>query len=129
MNIKLPEYIENMRKTIPPFNLKETDTMQQPIAPCHLPRFLNALTAVFLALALCTILFGCSDDATRAQHHLERARQFASEGRYNEAVLEYKNVLQIRPRDYDSYYQIAEIYIKMGRIRPGRRCIRQCHQR
>jgi Tfp pilus assembly protein PilF len=47
-----------------------------------------------IALALAV---ACAAEPSRLEAHLERASGYREEGRYTEAVLEYKNALQIDP--------------------------------
>ena len=71
------------------------------------------MTAAAIALIVLIAVSGCADETTRAENYKASARQFASKGQYRESVLELKNALQINPGDYDAYYELAEIYIKM----------------
>ena len=70
--------------------------------------------------ALCALLiltgFGCdwsSPEAKKAKHR-ERAASYFETGQYNEALIEYKNVAQLDPKDADAYYRLALTYLKLG---------------
>jgi tetratricopeptide (TPR) repeat protein len=64
--------------------------------------------AVGLALAV-----ACADDATRLAGHRERAEAYFGEQKYAEAVIEWKNVLQIDPNDAAAHYGLARAYLAL----------------
>ncbi|HLZ32393.1 MAG TPA: tetratricopeptide repeat protein, partial [Nitrospira sp.] len=70
----------------------------------------------------CTFLtlfcLGCdwsSPEAKKARH-LERATSYFEKGQYQEANIEYRNVLQIDPKDADAHYRMALVYLKLGSL-------------
>jgi tetratricopeptide (TPR) repeat protein len=68
-----------------------------------------------LVLALAAVLVGCSGDpAVRKQEHLDKGNQFAAEEKYREAVVEYRNALQIDPTFGAAHHKAAEAYAKLG---------------
>jgi tetratricopeptide (TPR) repeat protein len=69
-----------------------------------------SLTAVLLALSC-----ACSIDPTDTKlKHMQRGDRYFKEGRYNEAMIEYRNVVQADPRDPDGHYKLALAYLKIG---------------
>lgn len=64
-----------------------------------------------LALACALALAACSDPAERAAEHLQRAEAFFEDERYDEAMLEYRSVLQIDPNRADAHYGLARVYL------------------
>ncbi len=65
---------------------------------------------------LVLLLVGCvqaSPEAKKAKHR-ERGHGYVEKAKYAEAVIEYKNILQIDPKDGDAHYRLALTYIKMG---------------
>jgi tetratricopeptide (TPR) repeat protein len=71
---------------------------------------------VVLALALGV---ACSDDATRLENHRARGEAYFEEEKYPEAVIEFKNVLQIDPNDVVAHFGLARAYLaqRAGRAR------------
>ena len=75
------------------------------------------ISAVVLQLVLVTAV-GCTQESaeTKAIHHRERAIAYFDKGEYREALLEFKNVVQIAPNDPDAHYRMALIYLKLGTV-------------
>jgi tetratricopeptide (TPR) repeat protein len=67
--------------------------------------------AVALALALGLGSAGCESKASRLAGHLERGDKFLTEEKYPEAILEYKNVLQLDPNQGKAHYGLARAYL------------------
>ena len=67
--------------------------------------------------ALVTLLsLGCdraSPEAKKAKH-LERAASYFEKGQYQEAIIEYKNVAQLDPKDAVGHYRLALTHLKLG---------------
>src|SRR5574341_481388 len=75
--------------------------------------FLRKPLGVFLALSL--TLVGCSPSSeSRTAAHRERGLAYLESGQYQEAVLEFKNLIQVNPKDADAHYHLALAYLKMG---------------
>ena len=77
-------------------------------------------TVVTILGCACLMLagMGCdrfSPEAKKASH-LERGKNYFEKGQYQEALIEYKNVSQIDPKDADAHYQLALIYMKLDGI-------------
>ncbi len=67
-----------------------------------------------IALASAILLTGaiaCGDDLERAKVHFDRAEAFRDEGKAAEAVIEYRNALQLHPDDADARYGLARAYL------------------
>jgi len=77
----------------------------------------RALAAtVLVALALSWTGAGCSAwsaDAKKAKHR-ERGLAYFQSQQYQEAVIEYKNVVQLDPKDADAHYHLALSYLRLG---------------
>jgi tetratricopeptide (TPR) repeat protein len=71
--------------------------------------FLGALALA--AGALCVAAAGCGDDASRLAGHLERGDRYLKDAQYAEAILEFKNVLQIDPNQGKAHYGLARAYL------------------
>src|ERR671911_1718555 len=69
------------------------------------------LVAVLLALTVA----GCAKSPSEIKaKHMERGDKYFQEGKYNEALIEYKNVLQVDPEDAAGHYKLALAYSKVG---------------
>jgi tetratricopeptide (TPR) repeat protein len=64
-----------------------------------------------LAGALLLLCSGCTDEATRLAEHLERGNAYLQEQKYAEAVIEFKNVLQLDPNHAAAHYGLAKSYL------------------
>jgi tetratricopeptide (TPR) repeat protein len=70
-----------------------------------------ARTAGALAWLALAAIAGCGDDASRLQAHLERGEKYLEEKQYPEAILEFKNMLQIDPNQAKAHYGLARAYL------------------
>jgi tetratricopeptide (TPR) repeat protein len=70
-----------------------------------------ARAGVVLALVLGV---ACADDATRLESHRARAEVYFEEEKYPEAIIEFKNVLQIDPNDVVAHFGLARAYLAQG---------------
>ena len=71
-------------------------------------------------LALVLAIGGCgqlSPEAKKAKH-LERGQAYFEKGQFQEALIEFKNVVQIDPKDANGHYRLALTYLKIGGL-PG----------
>jgi tetratricopeptide (TPR) repeat protein len=53
------------------------------------------------------------------QEHMTRGQDFAEAERFQEAIIEFKSVLQIDPNVGDAHYGLAHAYLRMNRPREG----------
>src|SRR5262245_54175418 len=83
--------------------------MTNPIFPHAVPA---AILTVAMALASMSCSFGSSEDK-KAKHH-ERGLAYFQQEKYQEALIEFKNVVQLDSKDADSHYRLALIYLKLG---------------
>lgn len=69
--------------------------------------------AAVLALALC--VSGCSKDPeVQKQQHFSRGQDYLTQKKYNEAIIELRNAVQIDPRFGEARYTLAEAYSQIG---------------
>ncbi|MCZ6801044.1 MAG: tetratricopeptide repeat protein [Nitrospirae bacterium] len=71
---------------------------------------------VILTSFMMVLVTGCSQmspEAKKAQHE-ERGLAYFDEGKYQEAKIEYQNVIQIDPKSAQAHYQMALIHMKLG---------------
>ena len=69
---------------------------------------------VFFFCFLFSFGLGCADDAEKKARHQERAKQYIEGEEFKKAVIELKNVIQLDPQDDAAYYELGEIYLKLG---------------
>ena len=74
----------------------------------------------FPVLILCFIIFtqiACGSLEEKREKYFKRGETYLSEEKYDEAVIEFKNVLQIDPEYAEGYYQLALTYLKLQQPR------------
>jgi tetratricopeptide (TPR) repeat protein len=67
------------------------------------------------ALALGVV--ACQDDHSRLAEHLDRGKAYMDEEKPSEAIIEYKNALQIDPNDAAAHYGLAQAYMASQDVR------------
>src|SRR5215467_6311176 len=68
-----------------------------------------------LVTLVCLSCDWSSPEAKKARHR-ERATSYFEKGQYHEALIEYRNVAQIDPKDADAHYQLGLTYLKLGSL-------------
>lgn len=82
------------------------------------PHFSLALLAkLALVAALPLLLTACESDEEKLAGFYSQAEAYAEEEKFQEAVIEYKNVLKINPNHADAHYALAKAYMSLGRAR------------
>ena len=67
-------------------------------------------------LAICSILLagfsvsGCSSEK-RLEKHLKKGEAYFKQSKFNEAEIEFKNALQIKPKVELAHYRLGQIYL------------------
>ncbi len=79
------------------------------------------MTRTISLLTIATLLFtfsmtSCADKGERESIHFQKAKQFVSEKKYQEAVLELKNVIKLAPDNDQAQVLLGDIYIEMGEV-------------
>jgi len=78
------------------------------------PRSRAALyIAALLAAALAV---GCQSDEEKIAGFKERGDAYVEDGKYEEAIIEYRNVLQIDPNDVDAHRGLSQLYLQLGSV-------------
>jgi tetratricopeptide (TPR) repeat protein len=69
-----------------------------------------------ISILLTLIMGGCdwlSPESKKAKH-LEQGKAYFEKGQYSEAVIEFKNVVQLDPKDAEAHYRLALAQLKLG---------------
>jgi tetratricopeptide (TPR) repeat protein len=65
-------------------------------------------------VCLAASLTACSHDPNvRKQKYYESGQRYSAEGKYREAVIEYRNATQVDPTFADAHFQLAEALLKL----------------
>ncbi|MCR9098159.1 MAG: tetratricopeptide repeat protein [bacterium] len=71
-----------------------------------------ALTALIASFAA-----GCADDEQRIAEFLERGENYVASGADEEAIIEFKNVLQLDPENADAHEALSLAYLRVDKPR------------
>ena len=78
----------------------------------HIVRALTAGLALFLLAA-------CQSDSEKITQHLSRGQEYLDGQKWPEAIIEYKNVLQIDPNQAEAHWKLSQAYLKSDKPREG----------
>ncbi len=81
--------------------------------PSGRKRFLIVLFVILCFVTL--IAVGCSKEAKK-ERHWKKGEKYFAENKLREAIIEYKNVLQIEPKDAKAHYKLALTSLKAGQF-------------
>jgi tetratricopeptide (TPR) repeat protein len=56
------------------------------------------------------VMAACSRNAST---YLAGGDKYFKQGRYNEALIEYRNAIQVNPRLVQAHYQLAQVYLRL----------------
>src|SRR5688572_137453 len=76
----------------------------------------RSLIVAFVGIML---LAGCRSNEQVIGDHLERGAKYQEEKKYAEAIIEYKNVLQIDPNHPGAHYELAKTFLQLGQAKEG----------
>ena len=68
---------------------------------------------LFTVLALALMLTACGGAEDRKAAYMQKAQQLYDQGNYEKARLEYKNVIQIDPKDVQAHYKLGQVMEKL----------------
>ncbi|MCA9503943.1 MAG: tetratricopeptide repeat protein [Myxococcales bacterium] len=80
----------------------------------------SAVSRILVLLAgglLLLGLGGCADDAERVAEFMERGERYVDEGDYEEAIIEFKNVLQREPEHAGAHEALSLAYLEVDKPR------------
>ncbi|TKB60178.1 MAG: tetratricopeptide repeat protein [Nitrospira sp.] len=85
------------------------------MAPMHYRLWIfQAVVCVVMALSVDSCNWS-TPEAKKAGHR-ERGAAYFEKGQYQEAIIEYRNVVQLDPQDAQTHYQLALAYLKLGSV-------------
>src|SRR6185295_2700838 len=106
----MPMYDCSLSVTFPTLKRKATVTHMETIPMRAL------ISTTFISILLTLIMGGCdwlSPESKKAKH-FEQAKAYFEKGQYSEAVIEFKNVVQLDPKDAEAHYRLALAQLKLG---------------
>jgi len=75
-------------------------------------RFWFSLVAVVMLICV-----GCSTPEEKKAKHYKKGMELVKENKLDEAIIEFKNALQIDPKYVDGHHQLGIAYLKKGNLR------------
>jgi len=72
-----------------------------------------------IAAAAFSLLSGCTSDEEKLANFMKRGDEYKEAGQLNEAIIEYRNVLQIDPNDADAHRALADAYLNSNQLKEG----------
>ena len=79
-------------------------------------RLLLPLLAICLSLSP---FLGCESDESRLAAHLERGDAYMEEEAYEEAIIEFRNALQLAPNNGAVHFSLSQSFLKLGAVKEG----------
>ena len=79
----------------------------------------NMVRRVSLCFAVAAVVScfpGCSPEQKKAKH-LKQGEAFLAESKTREAIIEFRNILQIDPKDAFAYYKLGLAYLMAGQVK------------
>ena len=68
-----------------------------------------------LCIVLVTCLGGCSrNPEVRKRNYLNKGNLYLQEAKYQEAIIEYQNAIQIDPKFGDAHFGLAKVFLQQG---------------
>ncbi len=64
-------------------------------------------------LFLFLVCSGCASKEEQKAEHLQRAREYVAKSEFKKAAIEFKNVVQLDPKDDVAHYELGETYLKL----------------
>src|SRR5262245_43425527 len=73
---------------------------------------------LFLLAAL-VLVTGCRSNQEAIADHFQRGEKYRDDKKYSEAVIEYKNVLQLDPNHAGAHWGLARTHLQTGNAKEG----------
>jgi len=71
------------------------------------------LICILSIIVFFVLISGCSKES-KIERHWKKAETYFSENKLKEAVIEYKNIIQLEPKHSKTYYKLGMAYYKNG---------------
>ncbi len=78
----------------------------------------GAVRALVLAL-VCVTAWACQSTEAKKAAYQSRGEAYATDGRHAEAIIEFKNVLQIDPNAAAAHWGLAKSYLALNKVKEG----------
>jgi tetratricopeptide (TPR) repeat protein len=72
-----------------------------------------------IALAVMMVIGGCGGAKVRLASHMKRGQDYYQRGDFARASVEFRNAMQIDPKDSTARVKAAETAVKLGQLRPA----------
>src|SRR5688572_6609966 len=77
--------------------------------------YIRLLAVAFVLLMLVTVLTGCpSSSQGSAKQHRDLGAVLVEKQQYREALKEYEEAVKLDPKDDETYFQMALLYLRLG---------------
>ena len=83
---------------------------------CTVRRLGTRLTLLIAAASL-GLMTSCQSDEDKIAEHRNRGDAYFEEEKYEEAIIEYRNVIQLAPNDATGHHSLAQAYTKNQELR------------
>src|SRR5580658_1956561 len=80
-------------------------------------RTTRAVALVSVAAAVAVLITGCGGAKSRLDSHLKRGQEFFQAGNFAKASIEFRNAMQIDPKDQQARVMAAETQERLGQLR------------
>src|SRR5450432_4262370 len=90
-------------------------------------KFIHLFSILLVAVLLATVSTGCSAKAKKI-YHLQKANRYFDAGQYDQAEIEYINVLRNDHENFQAISRLADIYFDEGRLPKAAPFILKGHQ-
>src|SRR5262245_3838380 len=80
----------------------------------HIKRLLPRHTVIVTLLGVAAIAVACTDPGVRKQQFLESGNRYFDQGKYSEAIIEYRNAIQIDATFGEARKRLAQAYLRTG---------------
>jgi tetratricopeptide (TPR) repeat protein len=79
----------------------------------------TAILRVFLATTAALALLACQSDEQKIGQHMARGLEYSEATKWPEAIIEYRNVLQIDPNHAEAHWKLSQAYLQSNKAREG----------
>ena len=65
------------------------------------------------------LLAACQSEESKVAQHLARGQEYSDAEKWDEAVIEYKNVIQLDPNNVEGHWKLSQAFLKSDKPREG----------